>query len=109
MQKPMKAAAHRHLELRVALARLDGVPESDLRRLIGTRLALCDDPVHTGLTDVDTALGDCLRWRCDTDAIWQALEHGVATGSMMIDIYRDGFVEGYRDAVGDSPLHLAAE
>jgi|GEM_PF-2449883 len=102
-------AACRQLERRVALARLDGVPESEVRRLVGTRLALQDDGATTALIDVDVALGDCLRWRCETKAIWQAVEYGSATGNVMIDIYREGFVEGYRDALGESPELLVAE
>lgn len=99
----------RHLELRVALARLDGATEDELRRLVGTRLAHDDHAASAGLADVDIAVGDCLRWRCDTRSIWQAVEHGVSTGDVMVDVYRDGFVEGYRDALGHSPMHLAAE
>lgn len=101
--------ACRQLELQVALARLDGVAEGELRRLVGVRLALGDESMGAGMIDVDVALGDCLRWSCDTQSIWQAFEFGLKTGSLMIDVYRDGFVEGYRDALGGHPVGLAAE
>lgn len=102
-------AACRSFELQVALARLDGVAEGALRRLVGVRLALQDAPMGMGLLDVDVALGECLRWSCDTQSIWQAFEFGLTTGSLMTDVYRDGFVEGYRDALGGHPGALAAE
>lgn len=102
-------ASTRQLERRVALAHLDGVRENDLRRLIGTRLALDDAAAASELTDVDIALGCCLRDRCSTGAIWRAFERGMVTGALLVDVYRDGFIEGYRDALGEHPLHLVAE
>ncbi|MCR9160795.1 MAG: hypothetical protein ACE37F_03830 [Nannocystaceae bacterium] len=102
-------ASTRQLETRIALAHLDGVAEDDCRRLIGTRLALDDAEPDTTLVDVDTALGCCLRDRCSTAAVWEAFERGIALGRLLVDVYRDGFVEGYRDAIGSSPVPLAAE
>ncbi|MBV1860194.1 MAG: hypothetical protein KUG77_17405 [Nannocystaceae bacterium] len=101
--------ALRQLELQVALAHLDGATEGELRRLVGARLALDDQAAAIGLGDVDISVGDCLRWRCDTQSIWQAIQYGISTGAVLAEIYRDGFVEGYRDALGCGPVHLAAE
>ncbi len=101
--------ACRQLELRVALARLDGVAEDEVRRLVGTRLAHDDQAAAPGLEGVDVAVGDCLRWRSHTRSIWQAVGNGVSVGALLVDVYRDGFVEGYRDALGHGPTHLAAE
>lgn len=99
-----EACATRQLEVRVALACLDGVRENDVRQLMGMRLALGTERAPADLEDVDITLRSCLRQRCTTHALWRAFERGVSTGRLLIDVYRDGFVEGYRDALGQSPL-----
>lgn len=104
-----EACATRQLEVRVALACLDGVRENDVRRLVGMRLAMGAEDAPDDLADVDVTLRACLRQRCTTHALWRAFERGIATGRLLVDVYRDGFVEGYRDALGEGPLPLAAE
>ncbi|MGH1342771.1 MAG: hypothetical protein ACRBN8_14515 [Nannocystales bacterium] len=101
--------ACRQLEVRVALSSVDGATEDDVRQLVGRRLAHNDQAAPVGLDDVDIAIGDCLRWGSSTHSIWQAVEHGMSIGALMLDVYRDGFVEGYRDALGHGPTQLVAE